>query len=129
MLRLTMKSLAQLCEEETNRENAQKDGKGQEGGNNRDVPKKKMRPSQMKRLKRRAHKREAETEKAQGNKEREPNTKGNTERKEESKGNSNGTVGSRDEFRHHVKKSGILELIERSLEQLCKEETERDHGP
>ena len=118
-----------MCEEETNRENAQKDGKGQEGGNNRDVPKKKMRPSQTKRLKKRAHKREVEIEKAQASKEREPNNEGNTGRKEENKGNSNGTVSSRDEFRHHVKKSGVLELIERSLEQLCKEETERDQGP
>ena len=88
-----------------------------------------MRPSQKKRLQRRAHKREAEAEKAQAGEEREPNNEGNTGRKEENKGNSNGTVTSRDKFRHHVKKSGILELIERSLEQLCKEETGRDHGP
>ena len=58
----------------------------------------------------------------------EPNTKGNTERKEESKGNSNGTGGSRDELRHHVKKSGELEFYKMSLEQLRKEEKERDHG-
>ena len=52
-----------------------------------------------------------------------------TQREEENKGNSNGTVSNREEFRHHVKKSGILELIERSLEQRCKEEAEGDQGP
>ena len=92
------------------------------------MPKKKMRLSQKKRLQRRAHKREAVAEKAQASKETEPNTKGNTERKEESKGNSNGTGGSRDELRHHVKKSGVLKLYTMPREQLCKEEKERDHG-
>ena len=54
-------------------------------------------------------------------------TKGQDERREENKGSRKENESKKDEFRKHVEKAGVLELITKSLAQLCEEETKREH--
>ena len=82
----------------------------------------------MRRLRRRASKRDQKPEEAQPSEEAEQDKEENTEREEENDGNRRGTVTTREEFREHVKKSGIVGLIKRSLEERCKKEEEGDQG-
>ena len=80
VLRHTKKPLAQEGEEEARKEDTQNEVREQKGGNNRGGPKKKIRPGQMSRLRRRAHKRDQKPEEAQPSEERGPNNEENTER-------------------------------------------------
>ena len=69
-------------EDNTNENHISEDNKMdyKKGGNNRGGPKKKLRTGQMRRLRRRAHKRDQKPEEAQPSEERGPNNEENTER-------------------------------------------------